>query len=177
MKHLAAQDFEDLLQAPGDEYTFFCSTESWMQCALPVFEGLLPGEHNSIILDLLFDLSVWHAFAKLHLHTEQTLAFFDKATEYLGKSIWKFQRTTCEYYFTTELPQEHAARGHRRATLAARQGQATSVTMSKPKEKKLNLLTYKFHVLGDYPNTIQQYGTTDNYSTQIVWVFLSCHSC
>ena len=125
-----------------------------MQCTLPVFEGLLPGEYNSIILDLLFNLSVWYAFTKLCLYTEQTLAFFDKATEYLGKSIQKFQHTTCEYYFTTELPQEHAAWGYHRAALAAQQGQATSVTISKPKEKNLNLLTYKFHTLGDYPNTI-----------------------
>ncbi|OJA15139.1 hypothetical protein AZE42_07563 [Rhizopogon vesiculosus] len=39
MKRLATRDFEDLLQ-----------------CAIPVFEGLLPNPHNKVILDLLFDL-------------------------------------------------------------------------------------------------------------------------
>lgn len=32
----------------------------------------------------------------------------------------------------------------------------------------LNLNTYKMHALGDYVRTIEQYGTTDSYSTQIV---------
>jgi hypothetical protein len=36
------------------------------------------------------------------------------------------------------------------------------------KHKSLNLQTYKYHALGDYPNTIRRMGTTDNYSTQPV---------
>ncbi|KIK75878.1 hypothetical protein PAXRUDRAFT_18604 [Paxillus rubicundulus Ve08.2h10] len=130
MKRLAARDFEDLLQ-----------------CALPVFEGLLPAPHNKIVLDLLFDFATWHAYAKLRLHTEDTLAFFDKAT------------------ITLKLPQEHAVRGRRKAALAAKQGRA--VPVSQPKHKTLNLTTYKYHALADYPSTIRQYGTTDSYSTQL----------
>ncbi|KAJ7617570.1 hypothetical protein B0H17DRAFT_965353, partial [Mycena rosella] len=34
------------------------------------------------------------------------------------------------------------------------------------KGKFLNLLTYKFHALGDYSSTIRLFGTTDSYSTQ-----------
>ncbi|KAF9219982.1 hypothetical protein BS17DRAFT_716074, partial [Gyrodon lividus] len=149
MKRLAAQDFEDLLQ-----------------CALPVFKGLLPAYHNNIILNLLFDLATWHALAKLCLHTDHSLGFLDAATIYLSKSVCKFQRMTCQYYHTTELPQEHAAHGRRMAALAAQQGHSISMSQSKPKCKTLNLLTYKYHALGDYPNTIRQYGTTDNYTTQ-----------
>ncbi|KAG2049640.1 hypothetical protein BDR06DRAFT_893440, partial [Suillus hirtellus] len=48
MKHLATRDFEDLLQ-----------------CMLPVFEGLLPGNDNTMVLDLLLDLATWYSFAKL----------------------------------------------------------------------------------------------------------------
>lgn len=145
-----------------------CSIDGVIQCALPVFEGLLPAQHNNIILDLLFDLATWQAFAKLRLHTEKTLEFFNAVTTYLGKSICKFQTTTCEYFFTTELPQEHAARGRRTAALAAKQKRPVKAGASRPKEKKLNLTTYKFHALGDYPDTIRRYGTTDNYSTQSV---------
>jgi hypothetical protein len=58
-----------------------------------------------------------------------------------------------------ELPQEHAAHGHQEAA----QGRSTGV-----KHKSLNLQTYKYHVLGDYPNMIQLMGMTDNYSTQPV---------
>ena len=36
------------------------------------------------------------------------------------------------------------------------------------KPKVLNLNMYKFHSLGDYPDTIKQYGTMDSYSTQLV---------
>ncbi|KAH7918173.1 hypothetical protein BV22DRAFT_1025018, partial [Leucogyrophana mollusca] len=32
--------------------------------------------------------------------------------------------------------------------------------------KLLNLQTYKYHALGDYPNTIRRFGTTDSYTTQ-----------
>lgn len=135
---------------------------------MPVFEGLLPGRHNNIVLDLLFDLATWHAFTKLQLHTEQTLELFDAATIYLGHSTRKFERTTCGYYHTTELPQEYAVCGRRTAALSAKQGRAIPLATSRPKQKKLNLHTYKFHALGDYVDTIQMFGTTDNYTTQTV---------
>jgi hypothetical protein len=70
------------------------------------------------VLNLLFDLATWHAFTKLWLHTEQTLVFFDAATDYLGCAARKFERTTCKYYQMTELPQEHAARGRCTAALS-----------------------------------------------------------
>lgn len=41
-------------------------------------------------------------------------------------------------------------------------------TSEDPKDKFLNLLTYKIHALGDYVQTIWLFGTTDSYSTQIV---------
>jgi hypothetical protein len=39
---------------------------------------------------------------------------------------------------------------------------------ARSKVKLLNLLTYKFHALGDYVQTIKLFGTTDSYSTQVV---------
>ncbi|KAG0692732.1 hypothetical protein DFH29DRAFT_1008196 [Suillus ampliporus] len=151
MKKLAAHDFEDLLQ-----------------CTMPVFENLLPEPHNKIVLDLLFDLSVWHGYAKLRMHTEDTLVFFDTATVVLGQSIRTFYKITCSYYYTTELPHEYAARGRREAALAAKQPSSSGNGKQKsgPKFKALNLSTYKFHALGHYPNTIRHFGTTDSYSTQ-----------
>lgn len=158
MKRLAARDFEDLLQVLSEKKVL-CNllirlTRRTIQCAIPVFEGLLPGQHNNILLNLLFDLATWHAFAKLRLHTKQTLELFDAATNYLGHSTRKFERTTCRYYHTTELPQEHAARGRRTAALSAKQGRAITPGTSRPKQKKLNLHTYKFHALRDYVDTI-----------------------
>jgi hypothetical protein len=121
-------------------------------------------------LDLLFDLATWHAYAKLRLHTEDTLAFFDSATVVLGETVRKFSRTVCSHYHTTELPQEYAARGRREAALTLKQSQAAQGRSAGVKRKTLNLQTYKYHALGDYPNTIRRMGTTDNYSTQPVSV-------
>ncbi|KAG1831449.1 hypothetical protein DFJ58DRAFT_671363, partial [Suillus subalutaceus] len=153
MKKLAACDFEDLLQ-----------------CVIPVFEGLLPNEHNIIVLDMLFDLAAWHGYAKLHMHMDDTLDFFDTATIVLGQSVRKFTKTTCNHYHTTELPHEHAARGRCEAALAAKQPQVPTKGKERagPKFKSLNLSTYKFHALRDYADMIRCTGTTDNYSTQSV---------
>ena len=71
-----------------------------------MFKGLLPGIHNDIVLDVLFDLATWHAYVKLHLYTDRTLEFFEMAMVYLRKSVHKFQQTTCLFYHTTELPQD-----------------------------------------------------------------------
>lgn len=119
---------------------------------------------------MLFDLATWHAYAKLRLHTEDTLAFFDSATVVLGETVRKFSRTVCSHYHTTELPHEHAAHGRRMAAIAAKQPQNAQGRTVGVKVKLLNLQTYKYHALGDYPNTIWCMGTTDSYSTQPVCV-------
>lgn len=144
--------------------------QAFSQCAIPVFEGLLPSPHNEVILDLLFDLAVWHALAKLRIHTDDTLYFLDFATRHLGYSVRRFQKTTCAAYQTTELPEESASRTRRQAALVTKRPQSTrnSNQSSTPKIKKLNLSTYKFHALGDYPDVIREFGTTDSYSTQMV---------
>jgi hypothetical protein len=144
---------------------------------MAVFENLLPEPHNTIILDLLFDLASWHAYAKLRMHTTDTLDFLDTATTILGQSVRKFYKTTCDYYYTTELPDEYAARGHREAALAAKKNLVSAAPGKRkaagPKHKSLNISTYKFHALGDYANTIRQRGTTDNYTTQPVSFILT----
>jgi hypothetical protein len=145
-----------------------------LQCAMPVFEGLLPAPHDAIVLDLLFYLATWHAFAKMRLHTSTTLADFKAATTALGRALRSFASKTCKAFVTQDLPQEEAARGRRQAARAARAGPASSgaaqPTTAGPKKREFNLSTYKLHALGDYVNTIQEFGTTDNYSTQVVRV-------
>ncbi|PCH44467.1 hypothetical protein WOLCODRAFT_154510 [Wolfiporia cocos MD-104 SS10] len=160
MKQLAARDFEDILQ-----------------CIIPVLDMLLPPEHNEVVLTLLFELATWHALAKLHLHTEDTLTVFTRVTESLGNSLRAFVNTTCEAYDTQELPKEHAARGRHTAAMRERgsvvsnRKKSSSGTANEllngPKIKKLNLSTYKLHALADYPQAIRQFGMTDNYSTQV----------
>ncbi|XP_006454215.1 hypothetical protein AGABI2DRAFT_62391 [Agaricus bisporus var. bisporus H97] len=146
MKKLAARDFEDLLQ-----------------CAIPVFESLLPAPHDATILDLLFIHAKWHALAKLRLHTETTLKLLDDATVELGEHLRKFRDGTCSHYYTEELPRQEATRGHQKAKLVG----ASSLPGKDRGFRSFNLSTYKLHALGDYAASIWLFGTSDGFSTQI----------
>ncbi|KAI0350553.1 hypothetical protein OH77DRAFT_1488941 [Trametes cingulata] len=163
-KKLAARDYEDLLQ-----------------CALPVFEGLLPPHCDKVVLDMIFTLATWHALAKLRLHSESTLSILEQITKALGGVMRKFQRDVCPEYHTKELPKETIAR-HRRAKPAPLPGRHASTSQNPrhpessangttgaavpPKHKSFNMNTYKFHRLGDYVDSIRNVGTTENSTTQ-----------
>ena len=82
-----------------------------LQCIIPIVEGILPGVHNSHLLDMIFEFQQWHGLAKLHLHTDKTMKVFEEATISLGTTVREFQQTTCKAYVMVELPSEEAARG------------------------------------------------------------------
>ncbi|KAH7904490.1 hypothetical protein BJ138DRAFT_1019091 [Hygrophoropsis aurantiaca] len=168
LKQMAARDFEDLLQ-----------------CAIPVFEGLLAGQHNDRLLKLLFLLAHWHALAKLRMHTDSTLTLLDCATKSLGAALRDFQTKVCPAFNTHELRREADARKRRsnaqsnrrqKQSKAAQTSEGSTAYMNKQPEadgtraarraKTLNLQTYKLHALGDYADCIRRYGTTDSYSTE-----------
>ena len=134
------------------------------QCALPVLEGLLPAPYNDAIMDLVFVMGCWHAYAKLRLHTEQTLASFERLTTDLGVLLRHFAIVTCPAFNTTELPRESAARLRRTANNPGVRASGGGGIRT----KTFNLKTYKIHALGDYPQTIRERGTTDNYTSQRV---------
>jgi len=136
----------------------------FQQCILPVLDGLLPAPHEAAILDLIFVMGCWHAYAKLRLHTEQTLASFKCLTADLGILLRHFSTVTCVAFKTSELPRERAARLWR----AANTPTVSTPSGSGPRLKSFNLNTYKLHALGDYPQTIRERGTTDNYTSQRV---------
>ncbi|KAJ7151509.1 hypothetical protein C8R46DRAFT_1229045 [Mycena filopes] len=152
MKKMAARNFEDLLQ-----------------CAIPVFEGLLPEPHNGKILSLLFTCAEWHALAKLRMHTTPFLRRLSDSTADFGRQLRHFVTHTCSHFDTRELPKEEAARGRRKAR--QKKSKPTpkpkkQATQGASKKKTMNLWTYKFHSLGDYWSTIPWFGTSDSYSTQ-----------
>ena len=138
MKKLAGWDFEDLLQ-----------------CVIPIFERLLPEPHNNHVMKLLFRIAEWHGLAKLRMHTDMTLAWLEQVTTDLGHLMRDFRDKTCAEFNTTELACEVKDWNHHNA-----QKKSTS--------QSSNLLTYKFHALGDYVRTIHMFGTTDSFSTQLV---------
>ena len=146
MKKLAGQDFEDLLQ-----------------CAIPVFERLLPKPHNNHVMKLLFRTAEWHGLAKLQMHTKVSLAWLEQVTTDLGHLMWDFQDKTCAEFNTTELACEVEARNRRNA-----RKKGTKMPNQSRKAKSLSLLTYKFHTLGDYVSMICMFGSTDSFSTQLV---------
>jgi hypothetical protein len=47
-------------------------------------------------------------------------------------------------------------------------GTSKNDTQASKLQKTFNMCTYKLHALGDYVAAIARYGTTDNYSTQVV---------
>jgi hypothetical protein len=135
---------------------------------MPVFEQLLPEPHNTIVLDLLFELLTWHAFGKLRMHTETTLHHFDNCTTRLGKAFRRFRSAVCSKFKTRDLPRETAARTRRQGAKAAKGKGTNNALQGASKSRIFNMSTYKLHALGDYVKSIWLYGTTDNYSTQIV---------
>ncbi|KAG2081012.1 uncharacterized protein F5147DRAFT_783966 [Suillus discolor] len=133
--------------------------EDLLQCAIPVFDGLLPNNnHNKIIQDLLFTLAHWHGLAKLRMHSDLTLDILDTATT----------EVTCS---DDSRSLRHAKEATRRSQVDKGKktaGQAEKLTADKPLHRTVsfNLQTYKFHALGDYVSCIRRFGTTDSYSME-----------
>ncbi|KAH7902978.1 hypothetical protein BJ138DRAFT_236039, partial [Hygrophoropsis aurantiaca] len=155
LKNMAARNFEDLLQ-----------------CSIPVFDGLFPCAQNTHVLQLLFTLAHWHGLAKLRMHSDLTLNILDTLTTTLGDQFRNFDTGICSLYTTREFTHEMNARTHRQAKAASQQANNSkkpepSAAKSQRREVKFNLMTYKFHALGDYVTCIKRFGTTDSYSTEL----------
>src|ERR1700722_11481806 len=89
------------------------------QCAIPVFDGLLPEPHNGRTLLLLFTMAHLHALAKLRLHNDFTLDVMDSVTRLLGERLRDFKDKTCSAFETRELKREYNARIRRQAKSTA----------------------------------------------------------
>lgn len=98
----------------------------------------------------------------------------------IGSALRHFAIITCAAFATKELRRETAARQRRASKKDASQSSnampTTSERIFSALPKKFNVLTIKNHSLGDYPDQIRRYGTTDSYSTEPVcsyFLFLS----
>jgi hypothetical protein len=184
LKKLAARDYEDLLQVIicGCKVDRTVLTYFW-QCAMAVFEGLLPEPHNSNIQRLLFTCAHWHGLAKLRMHTDQTLEILDDVTVQLGAGFRAFKAKTCASYATRELQREAKARKRRnlqkrkKASANAPSPFLMEDTMGDEADESLrlpktfNIQTYKYHSIGDVAKTICRYGTSDSFSSEPVCNF------
>ena len=115
MKKLAARDFEDLLQVRTCVYLSIRLFADLIQCAIPVFEGLLDRQHDKQLMKLLYRTAEWHALAKLRMHTDQSLDLLEELTTEFGDLMRHFRDVTSSQFATMELPQEMAARNRREA--------------------------------------------------------------
>lgn len=123
--------------------------------------------------DLLATLATWHGYAKLRLHTDSTVASLRVVTVNLGHLLRRFSMETANEFSTVALPSEEAvaARKYTNAlTRAAKAKEAPPAPPESGKQKRFNMNTAKLNFLGDYVDSIPQFGTTDSYSTQVVSV-------
>ena len=93
-----------------------------------MIEGLVPEEDEKEILDLIFILSTWHAYAKLRLHTDHTLASFDALTKPLGAALRNFAGEFSDCFNTKELPKGAGAWKPRAKTKARQQNRRPHLT-------------------------------------------------
>ncbi|KAH9848646.1 hypothetical protein C2E23DRAFT_785618 [Lenzites betulinus] len=143
--------------------------EARLKCFMPTFEGLLPlrGD-NRIVLDMVFNLAMWHALAKLREHTDISITGLEDKTVDCGMSVREFAKKTCTNYVTVELPsKDSAARGRRKAAMTDKSKGPQPRTLTTRKLKVFNYTTYKFHAMPDYAPTIRMFASVDNYSTQV----------
>ena len=154
--------------------------KQFTQCAIPVFDGLLPPKYNSIVHKLLFEMATWHGLAKLRLHTDTTLSDLETSSTQLCNLLRKFKTVVCSAFIVQDLPSEEAARGRRQAAMAQkiaeaqkapREAKATSASGIKAKVHTFNMEMYKLHGLPDIPAAIRAFGVSENTSTKNVLIF------
>ena len=172
---MAARDFEDILQV-SDLVTRFLTIIYIiiisLQCAIPVFTGLLPQPQDRQVSKLLFILAHWHGLAKLRMHTDDTIQLLQRVTRELGNELQIF-RETCTTFVTKELRREAESHRRREARAPTAPPKNSTPATNGRRPKVLNLNTYKLHALGDYASQIKLFGTTDSFSTQLVGVRFS----
>jgi hypothetical protein len=146
---------------------------------MPAFEELISDkQQEKIVQNLLFDLMAFHAYAKLRMHTDNTLEAFRLATSALGHSLRQFSSKTCAFHADTkELPRERAARLRRAANKKSKKpdsGQPTSGSSqsNQVQGKKFSMTTYKTHSLSHYPDHAEKFGSYDSVSTRDVSLIL-----
>lgn len=146
MKQMTASDYEDILQ-----------------CALPLFEGLLPDEHDKKVLNVLYLLASFYTSSKLHMHTDRTVSDNRNLISLLGEAIRQFKKYTCAEH-EAEVPPNEGRRVRRKA----RQMGGATIIRKTVMQYSFNMNTSKMHSLGDYPYHIINFGSLNSYTTEVV---------
>jgi hypothetical protein len=73
---------------------------------------------------------------------------------------------------STKGKQKESTKGKQKESTKGKQKKSTKGKQPEKKTISMSLLTYKFHALGDYAQTIRECGTTDSYNSQTVNILL-----
>jgi len=157
-----AREYEDLLQVSYIPHYCHVLLAHIQQVVIPAIQGLLPKRHNKLVMSLMYVLATYQGLGKLRLHTEDTLDYWENICQIMGELVRQFRDCVCPSFQTKETPREAQARARRSAKKTSKPGNSSR------RLKPFNLLTYKFHAVGDGPSTVREFGTTDSYSTWIV---------
>ncbi|CUA77217.1 CRISPR-associated endonuclease Cas9 [Streptococcus mutans UA159] [Rhizoctonia solani] len=134
--------------------------EGVLQCILPVLEGLLPAIYERQILNLVFVLAQWHALGhelrSFKAYTSQT-----KVYETQQKLAVRQRRIEAKKKTKTTTHEPTYASDPKQSL------HAQTVAVLTRTQKFFSLDTSKIHVLGDHPESIETFGTTDSTSTQV----------
>ncbi|KAI0735278.1 hypothetical protein C8Q76DRAFT_791844 [Earliella scabrosa] len=137
--------------------------EAYLTVMMPVIEGLLPLEDDHTVADLLFELSNWHALAKLRMHHTVTLENLAHTTRHMYAAIALFSDTTAR----DPIPELPAETDKRLRAAQAKAGGAQPGDGAR-RDVKFNVKdTYKFHSLGDYVEYIKRSGPSDNFTSEV----------
>ena len=115
---------------------------------------------------MLYLTANYHALAHLRLQCDTSMDAFDLSVAPFGKAVREFQTKVCAYVDTRELSKETQARKRRKTST-----NTEPVTFT-AKSKVLNMNTYKFHRMGDYPRAVRMFGPLDGFSTETVSVVI-----
>jgi hypothetical protein len=138
------------------------------QCAIPVFDGLLPEPHNRAVMELLFVMAHWHALAKLRMHNDCTLDVMQTVTVSLGNKLRRFSQVTCSAFATKELQREYNARVRREARTAAKKSHGTAGASNPTNQASPTEMDPSDSLVNDPPR-IPSFGTTpQNFQSEYI---------
>ena len=94
MRQMTAADYEDILQVRSIQISFY-QCAYLFQCTLPIFDGLLPEEHDKKVMKMLHLLGLTYTLSKLHMHTDETACALLDSIQRFGDAARDFAKVTC----------------------------------------------------------------------------------
>ena len=181
MKKLAARDFEDILQVSSRRPVLTLHHSLHFSAASLALKGYCRHHMTTQfrVFCTLRRIGTPLPSCGFIPRQRSMSSILDHVTVLFAKALRHFKHVICPCFNTVETDREYKARRRaaeqRMSRKCASNVQSTSEGGKRP--KTFNLLTSKFHALGDYVNMIKMFGTTDSYSTQIVRISMTGHLC